>query len=114
MLGCIESDAIADNFTAELRGRNKRSLPPKLAINLNLNLQLPQNTQPQTIPPAAQQAVQQMLQQVQQDLQQKVEQQVKAQMPVVGFEGWLQGGGWHGVDEWGSATSPAAGSGSSQ
>lgn len=65
VMGCIESVALAHHFTADLRGRNKRQLPPQLALNLNINLQLPPNIQPEQLPAAAQQTIQQMMQQFQ-------------------------------------------------
>ncbi len=99
-MGCIESVPLSHHFIADFKGKQRRQVPPQLALNLNLNLQLPPNVQPQQLPAAAQQVIQQMLQQLQQQAQGIIQQQVLAQMPIMGFEGWTQDARWREVGDW--------------
>lgn len=100
VMGAIESVNLAHEFAATMRGRNKRQMPPQVALNLNLNLQLPPQLQPQQLPAAAQQVIQQMLQQLQAQIPGLVQQQLQNQMPKVGFEGWTEGGKWRQRADW--------------
>jgi hypothetical protein len=99
-MGAIESSVVAHHFTGEFKGRNTRQVPPQLALHVNLNLQLPANVDPQQLPAAAQQALQQMMQQFQQQAQVLLQQEIRNQMPVTGFQGWLQNGAWRQLDGW--------------
>ena len=100
VMGCIESVSLAHHFSADLKGRVKRQVPPQLVLNVNLNLQLPANIQPQQLPVAAQQVIQQMMQQLQQQVQSITQQQVRDQMPVIGLEAGIQDGAWRRLTDW--------------
>jgi ClpP class serine protease len=104
IMGCIESMDMAHHFEADLKGRRTRQMPPQLALNLNFNLQLPANVNLQQIPAAAQQAIQQLLQQLQQQAQPLIQKEIQAQMPIVGFEGWLQDAAWRRLPDWSKAS----------
>lgn len=99
-MGFIESLAIAHQFSGEYCQRNKRTVPPQLAINLNLNLQLPPTVNAQQLPQAMQQAIQQMLQQLQQQAQGLVQQELMRQMPLTGIDAWTQNGSWQRLQGW--------------
>jgi ClpP class serine protease len=100
VMGAIESVNLSHEFSATMRGRNKRQMPPQVSLNMNLNLQLPPNVQPQQLPAAAQQVIQQMMQQLQAQIPGLVQQQLQNQMPKVGFEGWTEAGRWRQRTDW--------------
>jgi len=100
VMGAIESSEMSHQYSADLRGRNKRQVPPQLSLNLNVNLQLPPNINPAQLPSGAQQVFQQMVQQLQQQLNTMIQDEVRKQMPVVGFEGWVQSGAWRRTPDW--------------
>ena len=100
IMGCIESVALAFHFNADQKVRNRRQLPPQLALNLNLNLQFPPNIQPAQLPTEAQHAIQQLMQEVQQQAQRIIQEEVRSQMPITGLDGWTEDGGWRRVEEW--------------
>lgn len=100
VMGCIESVGSAHHFAAELKAKYKRQIPAQLTLNLNLNLQLPPGVQPQQVPAQLQQVFQQLVQQLQQQAQTLVTEQVRNQMPIIGFEGWTQGGAWRKIEDW--------------
>jgi hypothetical protein len=99
VLGCIESTDLAHRCSAVLKGRNRRQPPPQLNLNLNLNVQLPPALQSGALPANVQQVLQQMLAQLQAQVQPLV-QQIQSQMPIVGFEGWLEDAAWRPVPDW--------------
>jgi hypothetical protein len=107
VLGCIESTGHADHFLADLKARNKRQVPPQLALNLNLTVALPPNVNPAMLPPQFQQFVQQTLQALQPQIQQAVQQEALKQMPLIGIEGWLESGAWRTIADWPAATKAA-------
>ena len=100
IMGCIESMGIAYHFSGEFRGRHKRQAVPQLTLNLALNLQLPPNIQAEQLPTAAQQAMQQMIQEFQQQAQALIQKELRNQMPVIGFDAWLQDAGWRQIEDW--------------
>jgi hypothetical protein len=99
-MGCIESSAMSHHFTADLKGRVRRQMPPQLTLSLNFSLQLPPGAQAQQLGANAQQIIQQMLQQVQLQAQALIQQELRNQMPVVGLELWTQNGAWQRMDDW--------------
>lgn len=100
VLGCIESDGRADHFQADLKARNKRQVPPQLALTLNLQVGLPANVNPAALPTQMQQFIQQTLQQLQPHIQQAVQQEMLKQLPLLGIEGWLEKAAWKEAGEW--------------
>jgi hypothetical protein len=98
IMACIESVALAHHFSADLVIKNKRQIPPQVALNLNLNLQMPPNIQPEQLPAQAQGILQQMAQLLQQQAEAALRGELRRQMPVVGFEGWTQDAAWRPVD----------------
>jgi hypothetical protein len=99
-MGAIESTDRAHHFTADLYGRNTRQPVPQLAINLNLSLQMPAGVPPDQLPAALQAAAQSLLQQLQADAQKLILAEVQRQMPVVGFQGNIEGAAWRRQDGW--------------
>ena len=108
--GCIESVALAHRLEGELLGRTRRQIPPQLNFNLNFNLQFPANVQQHELPAALQQSIQQALQQLQQQAHALVQQELNRQMPIIGFEGWIQGAAWRRSDDWPDSVPVATGS----
>jgi len=100
VMGAIESVALSHHFTADLRARSKRQVPPQVTINLNLNLQLPPGVQPSQVQPDTQQAVRQMMPQLQQQAQTIIQRELRHQMPVIGLEAWTENGSWGRVEDW--------------
>lgn len=99
-LGCIESTALAHHCQATFRARNTRQQPPQLNINLSLSVNLPQNLDVETLPLEVKQGLDQLLQQAQTQLQENVRSQIVDQMPIIGFEGRMEGTLWREVAEW--------------
>ena len=104
VLGCIESSRAAHHFAIDFCCRNKRGATPQISLNLNVSVQWPPDVQLDQLPADAQQAVQKILQQVQPLIQQEVmsavQQQVQQQMPITGFDPWMQDGAWRKLADW--------------
>jgi hypothetical protein len=93
-VACIESAARLDGFRQHVRLRRKRNVPPNLQLNLNLNVNLPPDLDINQLPQQAQQVLQQLLEAFRQNVEQLVRQQMLQQLPVVGVEVNVFGGGW--------------------
>lgn len=102
VMACIESLALAHHFTAELKGRHQRNMPPQLNLNLNVQLQMPAGMDPSTIPVEQQAILQELVREAQVQAEKAVQEQISQQAPVVGFSGQIQRTGWREVGDWAS------------
>ncbi len=99
-LACIESHKVAHHFTAELKGRHQRNVPPQLHINMTAQLQLPAGFDPSSIPEEAQGVLQELVQQARMQAEAAVREQLERQAPIVGFAGHTQRASWSELRDW--------------